>query len=155
MLYVCVILKMWFTRSFFQTGVQSMRIFILNNWNEFINFWDWHTQYYLTEVVFSCSRTMRDPKTHNRDKNSGIERNRTATTPSIQPRSCAFRLPSVLIQRSFIAWKKFRKQWSCGNVPHRILRIKNQRQVPSRENKPRWMMAQDCRIWWSLLWRVV
>ena len=45
--------------------------------------------------------------------------------------------------------------WSCGSGSRRILRIKNQRMVPSRDNKPRWNMAHDHRIWWSLLWRVV
>ena len=91
----------------------------------------------------------------NYGKNSGIGRNRTATTPSIQPWSCVFRLPCVSIHDPFLAWKKFRKHRSCGSGSYRILRIKNQRLVPSRDNKPRWKMAQDHRIWWSLLWTVV
>ena len=33
-------LKVWFPGSVFQTSVQSMRIFILNNWKEFMKFWD-------------------------------------------------------------------------------------------------------------------
>ena len=39
------ILKVWFTGSLFQTDVQSMRIVILNNWCEFMTFWDGDTQH--------------------------------------------------------------------------------------------------------------
>ena len=39
------ILKVWFSGSLFQMGVQSMRIFILNNWNEFMKFWDGDIQH--------------------------------------------------------------------------------------------------------------
>ena len=38
-----------------------MRIFILNNWNEFMKFWDGDKQHQLTEIEFYCSRTTRDP----------------------------------------------------------------------------------------------
>ena len=55
----------------------------------------------------------------------------------------------------FVAWKKFKKHWRRRSRFHWILRIKNQRLVPSKDNKPLWKMAQDHRIWWSLLWRVV
>ena len=34
-----------------------MGIFILNNWYELMEFWDGDTQYKLTEIEFSCSRT--------------------------------------------------------------------------------------------------
>ena len=43
------------------------------------------------------------------------------------------------------------KYWSCGSGSRRILRIKNHRLVLSRDNKPRWKMAQDHRIWRYLL----
>ena len=48
----------------FETGVQSMQIFILNNWNEFVKFWDGDIHHWLTEIEFSFSRTMRDPQLH-------------------------------------------------------------------------------------------
>ena len=57
--------------------------------------------------------------------------------------SCDFRLPPVWIHGPFPAWKKIRKHSSCGSGSHRILRIRNQRMVPSRNNKPRSKMAPD------------
>ena len=62
--------------------------------------------------------------THSHDKNSGSGRNRTATTPSIQPWSCTFRLPSVSIHGPFLGWKNFIKHLSCGSGSHWILCIK-------------------------------
>ena len=91
---------------------------------------------------------------NNHGKNSGIWSNQTATTPSTQPWSCAFRLPFVSIQGPFLSSKKFRKPWCCGSGSHRILHIKNKRLVPSRDNKPHWKMDQGHRICWSLLWIV-
>ena len=35
-----VILMVWLTGTLFQMGMQSMRIIILNIWNEFMKFWD-------------------------------------------------------------------------------------------------------------------
>ena len=109
-----------------------------------------------TEIELSCSRTMRDPYcTNNHNKTSRIGRNRTVTTLSIQPGSCAFRLPPVSIPDPFLVWKKFRKHWSYGNGSHRNLRIKNHRLALSRDNRPRWKRAQGHRISWSLLSRVL
>ena len=62
---------------------------------------------------------------------------------------------SVSIHGPFLAWKKFWKHWSCGSGFHRILYIKKQRLVSSRNNKSCWKMAKDHRIWWFLLSRVV
>ena len=53
----------------------------------------------------------------------GIGWNRTATTPSIQSWSCAFRLLSFSIHDQFCCVEE-RKLWSCGCGSHRILASK-------------------------------
>ena len=49
--------------EFVPNSIQSMWIFILNNLNEFMKFWDGDTQHELTKTEFSCSRIMREPHT--------------------------------------------------------------------------------------------
>ena len=86
------------------------------------------------------------------DKNSGIWRNRTATTPGIQLWSRACRLPIDSMYGSVLTWKKFWKHWSCGSRSLRFLCIKNHKLVPWRDNKLHWKKAQEHRVWWSLLY---
>ena len=85
-----------------------LRIFIINNWNEFMKFRDGDTQHYLTEIEFSFSRAMRDPMLHEQPWQkfrNWFELN--CYNIQLQPWSCAFRLPSVSILGPFLAWRNF------------------------------------------------
>ena len=121
-----------------------MWIYIHNNWNEFMKFWDRDTQQLVNRNRVLLHYENVRPHTARTtttkiQKFGGIE---LLPHPVIQPWSCAFRSPYVSIHGPFLAWKKFRKHWSCGSVSHRNPRIKNQGLVPSRDNKPEWKMTQ-------------
>ena len=68
-------------------ALQTMRIFIFNNWNEFMKFYC--TWRYPALISLPCSLAAGQYETphctNNHNKNSGIERNRTATTPAYSP----------------------------------------------------------------------
>ena len=82
MLYVCWKFEGVVQWEFVRTGVLSIRIFILNNWNEIMKFWEGYTQHWLNEMEFSFSRIMV-PYCMNHNKNLATGRNRTDTTSSI------------------------------------------------------------------------
>ena len=122
------ILKVWFTGSLFQTSVHSMRIFILYNWNEFVKFWYGDIQRKLTEIGFSCSRSMRDSLLHeqtwekfrNYEESSCYHTQNTALIFHLYTTICFDPWPICCVDEIS------RKHWSCGSGANRILRIKSQ-----------------------------
>ena len=100
----------------------------------------WRYLALLTEIELSCSGTMRDP-TNNHDKNSGIGRIWTV----LHPVYTAFAPSDYHLFRSlahFLRGRNFENIEAVEVGSHRILRFKNQRLVPSRDNKHRWKKVQ-------------
>ena len=113
----------------------------------------WRYPALVNKKEFYISRRMRDPILHeqpwqkfrNWEESNCYHTQLTALILHLQITIC-FNPWAISCMQEISKTLK----WVSLNSSHQEPRL-----LPSRDNKPRWKKAQNHRIWWSLLWRVV